>query len=945
MTNPSSDTLRNDLAELVRYRHEHLRGDEKGEAQVFLDRTFRAFGHAGVSEAGAVLEERIKKRDQKGTAFADLMWKPRCLIEMKRSGTDLSRHYRQAFDYWIQAVPDRPHYVILCNFDEFWVYDFDIQLDEPMDRVRLDELPQRYEALAFLLPRQAKPVFGNDLVAVTREAAARVARVFTSLHERGVQREKAQRFTLQCVMAMFSEDIGLLPGHVFTRALEDSLDDGDAYDLLFGLYREMNTPGITPGGRYEGVPYFNGGLFADVTPFELTKEELASLHEACRTDWSAVRPEIFGTLFEQSMAAGERHAHGAHFTSQADIVKIVGPTIVAPWRERISATSKIEDLERLLAELYSFRVLDPACGSGNFLYVAYRELRRIEHEIHTQISQRRRTPIADQGQLSYVSADHFYGIDINPFAVEIAKVTMMLAKKLSADELMDDQQVLPLEHLDDTIVAADALFTPWPRADVIIGNPPYLGRRKMVEELGAEYCQRLSTRYPYVSGVSDFVTYWFPLAHDHLPNGGRAGLVATNTIRQNESREASLDYIVDNGGVIFDAVSSQPWSGDAVVYVSLVSWSKNVDVNPKTLWLNNGQLRLEVGTIPSSLSPRVDVRAARELPINQEPTICFQGQTPGITEGYVIDWATKREMLIRDPASAAMVHPFLGGRELLHDTNIKRWIIDIPFDDALEAEINAPGAMAHLRTHVLPRRRELVEREKERNAAGAAKNASYKPEMQHQTFMSHWWQLWRRRPELLSSIESLDRYLATSRVAGVNRATVIAFVDASIHPGDSLSVFALDDDYSFGVLSSSLHRDWIEERCSTLKGDLRYTPTTVWDSFPWPQAPSPDQVRTAVEISAAILDIREKHLDRGVNLAKQYDTFRTPGRSRLRDLHSELDEAVFAAYGFNPEDDGLAQLFALNQDLVANPEQARGPGAEGFDGTRVTEHRIRPPIG
>ena len=744
---------------------------------------------------------------------------------------------------------------------------------------------------------------------------------------------------------MFSEDIGLLPKNVFIRALEDSLSGGNAYDLLFGLFREMNNPGTAPGGRYRDVKYFNGGLFADITPFELESDELTSLYEASRTNWAAVRPEIFGTLFEQSMAVGERHAQGAHFTSQADIIKIVGPTIVTPWREHIEAASRIEDLEKLLAELYNFRVLDPACGSGNFLYVAYRELRRIEHEIHMQISQRRRTASAGQGQLLYVSTDHFLGIDINPFAVEVAKVTMMLAKKLSADELDDNLQVLPLEQLDDVIVAADALFTPWPKADVIIGNPPYLGRRKMIDELGADYCQRLSRRYPQIGGVSDFVTYWFPLAHDHLPDGGRAGLVATNSIRQNESREVSLDYIVDHSGVIFDAVSSQPWSGDAKVYVSLVNWRKNADVKPKILWLNNGQLRLEVDLIPSSLSPQIDVRSAHALTVNEEPALCFQGQTPGITEGYVIDRGTRRDLLAHDPSSASVIHPFLGGRELLHATSINRWIIDVPLDDVVEANTRVPGAMAHLRKEVLPERQRLVEREKARNTEGAAHSESFKPEYQHQNFMGRWWQLWRRRPEMLASINKLDRYLACSRVSGINRFPVFAFVDAIIWPGDSLSVFGLADDYSFGILNSDLHVSWFRARCSTFKGDPRYTPTTVWDSFPWPQSVTEDQAMSVAQVAAAIIEHREQYLDRGISLAKQYDALRVPGRSKLRDLHAELDAAVRAAYSFNTDDDGLAQLLALNQDLAASIDTVYGPGPQDMVGLRITRTRIRPPIG
>ena len=666
MTSPNPQTLRAQIGEFVRYRNEYLRGDEKGESQVFLDRLFRAFGHEGVVEAGASLETRIKKADDKGTSFADLLWRGRCLIEMKRSGTNLRKHYRQAFDYWIRAVPDRPRYVVLCNFDEFWIYDFDVQLDEPMDRVSIDQLVQKWDALAFLLPEEHKPSFGNDLVAVTREAASQVASVFTLLRGRGISRSNAQHFVLQSVMAMFSQGIGLLPEHSFTQAIEDSLAGGSAYDLIFGLFREMNAPGLTPGGRYKGTPYFNGGLFADIHGFELDGDELSRLRASCQTDWSAIRPEIFGTLFEQSMDQGERHAQGAHFTSQADIVRVVGPTITTPWREKIDSANTIADLKLLLNQLMTFRVLDPACGSGNFLYVAYREMRRLERDIRSRIAERQQSENLDSDFFSFVSTSNFFGIDKNAFAVEVAKVTMMLAKKLAADELQDDvEHVLPLENLDSSIIAADALFCDWPAADVIIGNPPYLGRRghrSMSSTLGAAYCQRLADEYPNVGGASDLVTYWFPRAHDHLRQGGRAGYVATNSIRENHSREASLDYVVDNGGVIFDAVSSQPWSGDAVVHVSIVNWSKGVDVTPKVLWLNNGDLRLSVDYIPSSLSVNVDARRAVPLGVNQAQSTCSQGQTPGIIDGYLIDRNRRYEILRSESNASTFIHPFSAGQ-------------------------------------------------------------------------------------------------------------------------------------------------------------------------------------------------------------------------------------------------------------------------------------------
>ncbi|MGD9986338.1 class I SAM-dependent DNA methyltransferase [Pseudonocardia sp.] len=921
--------LRERLADFVRYRHEHLKGDEKGEAQIFNEHLFRAFGHAGVREAGATLEERLKKNNAKGTAFADLMWKPRCLVEMKKAGVDLTKAYRQAFDYWVQAVPDRPQYVVLCNFDEFWIYDFDRQLDEPMDRLKIDDLPQRWEALSFLLPEAPPPVFGNDLVAVTRDAAAKVAKVFRGLHERGVNRDDAQRFVLQSVMAMFAEDIGLLPSHFFTQVLADSKTGSEAYDLVFGLFREMNSPSITSGGRYKGTPYFNGGLFEKVAPFDLTELELNSLREAAVTDWSAVRPEIFGTLFEQSMDAGERHAQGAHYTSQADIARVVIPTIVAPWRERLRAAGNIEEIERLLGEMYSFRVLDPACGSGNFLYVAYREMRRLESEAQQMIDDRRRSGERKaQRRLAYIAPDHFYGIDVNPFAVEVAKVTMMLAKKLSADELDDDQDVLPLDNLDGTIVAADALFSPWPKADAIIGNPPFLGRRKMVEELGVVYNDRLRTKYPNIGGVADFVTYWFPLAHDHLKDGGRAGFVGTKSIRETSSRIASLDYVVDNGGTITEAVSSQPWSGDAVVHVSIVNWIKGSanKENKKVLWLNGTDLRLELDEIPPSLKPGIDVRKAVALSVNQTPKVCFQGQTPGLTRGFTVSPDEYQSIIKKSPESAKFLHPYLTGDALLRGSAVDRYIIDLPHNDALAAETAAPFLVKRLKEGVLPKRLAGAEKEAQRNAELRAANPKAKLARHHSNFLDSWWQLAYRREDMLDRLAELPRYIVTSRVSSFERPSVFAFVGPEVHASDALIALALADNYSFGVVHSQLHRKWFEARCSGMKADPRYTSTTVFDSYPWPQSPKPGQVARIEKTVQSILDLRNEYLAAGVGLAKQYDVLRQPGRSTLRTLHQALDAEVTDAYGFNAEEDLLTQLYALNLDLAEDPVNARGPG-------------------
>jgi type II restriction/modification system DNA methylase subunit YeeA len=330
-----SDARRERLAEFVAWAHAHVTGDEKGQAQIFLDRLFQAFGQRGSLDVGGEPEMRIRKakEDGGGTAFADYVWKPVVLIEMKRRGVELGQHFRQAFDYWIRLVPDRPKYTVLSNFGEFWIYDFNVQMDSPLDVVKLDDLPTRYGPLAFLFPTNERPVFGNDQEAVTRKAADRLATCFGKLIVRGVPRETAQSFILQMLVALFAEDIELLERNFVTRLLEDCKTPADSFDLLGGLFEAMNTPGGVHGGRYKGVKYFNGGLFRDPVRIELHKDEIAQLQQATSSpdsDWSKVRPEIFGTIFEHSMNAEERHSFGAHFTSPVDIMKIVGPTIVEP---------------------------------------------------------------------------------------------------------------------------------------------------------------------------------------------------------------------------------------------------------------------------------------------------------------------------------------------------------------------------------------------------------------------------------------------------------------------------------------------------------------------------------------------------------------------------------------------------------------------------------------
>ncbi len=689
--------------------------DEKSDSQTFLNRFFQAFGYADAIAAGAIFEKRVKKASQKGkTGFADLMWVPErlpgLLVEMKKKGTDLSLHYAQLSQYWMRATP-KPKYAMLCNFDEFWIYDFNIQVDTPVDVVRLEQFADRAPStFAFMESSSRKPVFQNNQQEITELAGNRMGLLCQMLKARsnkaGFDELTAQRFVLQCVLAMFAEDRGLLPRDLFVGCVQECLAGGSSYDVLGGLFLAMNTPGVTPAGRYKDVEYFNGGLFKRVHPIELDRKELEILEVAAKEDWSRVRPAIFGNIFEGSSNKTERHKHGMHYTSEVDIMKIVRPTISRYWEERIDAAGTIGELNSLQLELQNYRVLDPACGSGNFLYLAYLELKRIERVLLEKIDSKRRGS-SEQMAMGFVTPLQFFGMDTNEFAVELARVTLMIARKIAIDNFgILDQPALPLDSLDQNIICTDALFTEWVKADAIVGNPPFLGGSRIRLELGDKYAERVFKKFSDARAQVDFACYWFRLAHETIGENGRAGLVATNSISQGKSRSVSLDYISQNNGYIHDAVTTQIWSGEAAVHVSIVNWSKQNSVN---LYLDN-QI---VSTINSSLRSTANSSDSVRLKANLNKG--FVGIQPN-GKGFYISEAIALQWINSDSKNADILKRSSSATDLADSPNSmpNRWIIDfkdMPLEDISDYRL----PFDHIKRTVKPERdnnREMVLREK-----------------------------------------------------------------------------------------------------------------------------------------------------------------------------------------------------------------------------------------
>ena len=307
-----------------------------------------------------------------------------------------------------------------------------------------------------------------------------------------------------------------------------------------------------------------------------------------------------------------------------------------------------------------------------------------------------------------------------------------------------------------------------------------------------------------------------------------------------------------------------------------------------------------------------------------------------------------KALVAKDPKSASVIYPYLIGDELNPDGQPTRFIIDIAAHDVVSAEAMAPGAMQRLRKMVLPQRQERAKEEAKKNRLLLEADPGRNVTWHRKNFLDRWWKLAWRRGEMVRAITALPRYIALSRVAVWTRQSVYVFVSPKIRPGDAVQVFAFDDDYSFGILHSTYHRAYFEERCSKMRVDLRYTPSTVFDTFPWPQAPSEDAVAGVVDVAARLIVYRDEKIAEGITLESLYNSLRDPGRNPLRNLQEELDEAVAAVYGFDPEEDPLGQLLALNQSIAAEESsgitQPRGPGSTGLKTTRRTRSKIEPKV-
>ncbi|MDX2025041.1 DNA methyltransferase [Microcella sp.] len=868
-------------------------GTEKAEAQTFLNELFACYG-SDRGEVGALFEDFATS-----AGFMDLHWPGVLIVEMKAPTVELEKARDQRQRYWLESsnpaagIP-AARWVIACNFREFEIWEPGRFPGEARARFTLAELPDRYDSLLFLQSETIEPVFAEHRRELTTDAARHIADLYTSLADRAAAPiDEIQRFTMQLVWCLFAEDLGMLDGYPLQSTILEllaSAQPDSARDIGY-LFELLNQKGDhNRQGRYAGTRYVNGELFARPAKVLMTKPELEHLKKASEFDWRAVDPTIFGSLMEGILGDERRERLGAHYTHEADIMKIVAPTIVRPWRDRVDATSTPAEVRALLDELVTFRVLDPACGCGNFLYIAYRELRGLEHEL----KQRYARLCAEQGEpaaadLPFYPLSNIKGIDIEQVAVMVARITLWMGHRQMVDRFGPAEPVLPLTDLSG-VRAIDALQADWPEVDTIIGNPPFVGGGQIRSKLGDEYAEWLKKRFG--TGIRDLCTYWFRKAHDQLKPGQRAGLVGTNSVSQNTGRDASLDYVLLRGGVITDAVSSQKWPGDAKVHVSIVNWIKQ-PTTPVGRFVLDGE---EVSGISSSLR-EVGSTSWRPKTLGPNKGKCFEGPSPKAKD-LLISSTQAQSFLSEEEVNRTVVRPYLTAKDITDrvDQSPSRWTIDFGLR-TLEEAVRFQSPMAHVRRFVKPIR--------EKN--------------NRKIYRDLWWLFAEPRRAMRAALDGKYRYVA---VAGHAKRLTVTWQAPWTLASNATNVFAFDDDYSMGILLSKAHDAWAWTQSSTLETRLRYTPTTVFETFPWPDPVSDDQ-RHAVATAASDLYARRSELclEHNMGLTALYNLMDAGGFTDLAVLHKKLDVAVAAAYGWpasvaQDPIELVTRLTGLNREIV-----------------------------
>ncbi|HQU79104.1 MAG TPA: N-6 DNA methylase [Azonexus sp.] len=803
---------------------------ERAGAQAHFDDLCDLLGVAKPRDPENYCFERGAKKSTGGDGWADVWKRNHFGWENKKPGRDLAAALKQLTDYALQL--DNPPLLVVCDRERIVIHTaFTGYPDEPRE-IRIDELvePEKRQLLAWVFtdPEKLRPE--KSTAAITAQAAGQFAQLAAAMRGRGEDGQKVAHFLVQCLFCMFAEDEQLLPHGIFTDLLRNAGSDAEKavrrIDKLFAAMQQR-------GGEYgdHDIAWFNGGLFKNIEIPPLTAADLAALHRAAADmDWRAIDPTIFGTLFERGLDPAARAPLGAHYTDTGTIAKLIEPLVSEPLAAEWARTKAaiLADLaakpkkakaayQTFLLRLNHFRVLDPACGSGNFLYLALKALRDIEKRAHVDAIE-----LGLQPPLNMETGPHnILGLEINEFAAELARVTVWIGDIQWCRRNGYPHAINPILKPLDGIEHRDALLNPdcseadWPAADVIVGNPPFLGDKVMRSELGADYVETLRKTFDgRVPGGADLVTYWFEKARAQIAEGKlqAAGLVSTNSIRGGANRKV-LERIIQTTR-IFEAWSDEEWVNDgAAVRVSLLGFGPIFPVDR-----SNRLDGVEVEEIHANLTAGQGLDLTKATPLSQNAGssffgLCLAGSFK-ITSDKANAW-----LKLPNPngkPNSDVLKPIFNGADLTG-----RWRGDWVIDFGLNLSEGDASLFEAPFAHVV----EFVKPERITNNRKA--RATY------------WWRHGETRPGLRSKLAGLTRYIATVETA---KHRFFVWLPISIAPEHSLIVIPSSDDAMFGLLSSRFHEVWTMATGAPYGNHptaRRYNATKTFEPFPFPAGLTP----------------------------------------------------------------------------------------------------------
>lgn len=875
---------------------------ENAETQSFYNDFFNVFG---ISRRRVASFEAPVKMLGTRRGRMDLFWKGVLLIEQKSGGRDLDAAYGQALDYFPTLKEEElPRYVLVSDFQRFELYDLE---SGKQHSFLLADLHKNVELFGFIAGYQKREFKDQDPVNI--EASERMGRLHDMLKDAGYTGHELEVFLVRLLFCLFADDTGIFEKESFRYFLEESTreDGSDLGPRLTHFFQVLNTPAERRQRNLDEVlamfPYVNGSLFATMLPIpDFNKAMRETLISACYFNWGRISPAIFGSLFQSVMDKEKRRGIGAHYTSEKNILKIIKPLFLDALRaefERVKGNKpRLRELHNKLASL---TFLDPACGCGNFLILAYRELRLLEIEVLRALyadGQR----VLDVADLARVNVDAFHGIEVEEFPARIAEVAMWLVDHQMNMQLSEAFGLyyarIPL-RASAHIVHGNALQLDWPtvilsdKLSYILGNPPFIGKQYRTPQQDAE----IDAVFHGVkgAGVLDYVAAWYLKAAQFIQSTSIVcGFVSTNSIVQGEQAAILWQELFNQYRVkIHFAHRTFSWTnearGRAAVHCVIVGFAA-FDTKPKYLYeydnLKADPHELVVANITPYLTDGSDVVITkRSRPLCNVPEIVF-GSMPNDEGHLLLSDEEKAELLAAEPGAAAFIRPLVGSREFIN--GISRWCLWLV--DAKPEELRRlPRVMARV--------------EKVRQARIKSDRAATRALA---AFPSRFGEV--RHPNtgylLIPSASSETRQYIPMGLMG---AEVIASNLCLIVPGAGL--------YHFGVLSSSMHMAWMRVVAGRLKSDFRYSNTLVYNNYPWPDT-TPAQVKAIEAAAQGVLDARA--LFPGSTLADLYDPNTMP--PALLKAHRVLDKAVDSAYRkqvFETERQRVEFLFGLYQNLTA----------------------------